>query len=470
MGGAVRSGSPRRSRAPRRWTRPVIGAIMILVAVALVGLACGGREGASATSAEPRHLILITVDTWRADHFGGEVAGVKLTPHLAELAERSIRFTHATSVAALTSAGVAGILTGLLPERSGVVANDHMLPSSLPNLASLLAEQHFVSGAFIANPVLYPGYGFENGFTHYQAIRRQRPERKAKADAVNREALAWLDGISSGQRIFLWVHYMEPHGPYEPPEDHLALFAIEQFEAPTDIPLLPEGHNGGWRGIPHYQQLGVLPVTTDGREYLRRYAAEVHSLDVEVGELLDELERRDLLARSVLVIAADHGEALADDHGFYFSHDNGLTQDQIAVPLLIHYPGCPGKTVEQPVSNVDVLPTVLELLGARLPANLDGQSLLDERPDHVVSQSFREQTIRQGPWKLRAFKDRRAFILTDLSSDPNERHNLSAQHDERLRALQGALAEVRRKPALAPSISRKVDAEQRRQLEALGYL
>lgn len=458
-----------RAQAERRHESRPSRAFWLVLGAALSLLAC------QAGQREPvwRHVVLITVDTWRGDHFGGEVAGVELTPHLARLAGRSIRFAKASSVAAVTTSGVAGILTGLLPERSGVVVNDHKLPPTLPTLATLLAEEGFETGAFVANPVLNPGYGFENGFQHYEPVRRERPFRKAKADAVNRAALTWLDGISpEASRILLWVHYMEPHGPYEPPPEHLALFPLEAFDAETDIPLLPEGRNGGGGGIPHYQQIGALPASTDGREYMRRYAAEVHFLDEQIDRLLDELERRGILSRAALVLAADHGEALAGDQGFYFSHDNGLTEDQIWVPLMLYYPGCEGgRVIEQPVSNIDILPTLLDLSGIARPGNLDGSTLLGEPPQHVFSQTDREQSVREGAWKLRVSKRSGNLVLTDLSTDPRERRDFSAEHAEVRDRLRAALARLRQKPALAPSIRREpVNADQRERLKALGYL
>ena len=446
--------------------RRAIGAAALCVWLA----ACGGAPPQEA--GELRHLILLTVDTWRADHSFVELAGVRLTPELERLGRSSIRFAEASSVSALTSGGVAGILTGLYPRRSGVVANAHMLPKTLPTLASVLRDAGFATAAFVANPVLAPGYGFEAGFAHYELVKRQRPRRKARGSDVNRRVVEWLDGVPAGERLFLWVHFMEPHGPYEPPEEVRALFDLEAFDAETRIPLLPEGRQDGWQGIPYYQQ-GPAPVSTDGRDYWLRYAAEVRSLDAALGELLGVLERRQILDRSVLVVAADHGEALAGDHGFYFSHNNGLTQDQVAVPLLLRYPGCEaGAVVDRPVSNVDVFPTVLKLFGLDLPAQLDGFSLLGaERPGPVVSQSAGETSIRQGDWKLRWIKNQRTARLVDLAADPGEEVDLAASHPSRLRELRQRLAEVRRRPVLAESVRRdRLTEEQRQNLKTLGYL
>ncbi len=449
-----------------------------LLAAALVCASCGGPEPVPVPDGrEPRHLILVTVDTWRADHFLTDQAGVFLTPRLAELAERSVRFASASSPAALTSAGIAGILTGLMPKRSGVIANEHTLSELLPNLPTVLSDAGFHTGAFVANPVLGPGFGFENGFERFERVRRIPPRIKAKADAVVRRALDWLDQAAPGEqaareRIFLWTHFMEPHGPYEPPEGVRELFRLEAFDAPTEIALQPLDRQSGWQGIPGYQQAALSPVPTDGRDYLLRYAAEIRYLDEQLGLLVAELEKRKILDRAVLVLTADHGEALAGDHGFYFSHDNGLTQDQVHVPLLLYYPGCPaGEIVERPVSTIDVLPTVLGRLGIPPPAEVDGFDLLAERPEVVVAESIREQSVREGSWKLRWIKHKRQASLVDLDADPLESDDLSAAFPERRAELERRLREIRRRPALAKPVARADPrAEQRENLKALGYL
>ena len=177
-----------------RFPRGLFAAALLIVAAG-----CGGEKTAETETSGPvpvvpeavsaRHVILITADTWRGDHVDTEIAGVPLTPHLSNFAAKGLHFSHNTSVSNLTSAGVAGILTGLLPERSGVVANEHMLPQNLPNLATVLKEEGFATGAFVANPVLKPEFGFGLGFDEYQAIPRVLPFRKAKADAVNAEGI-----------------------------------------------------------------------------------------------------------------------------------------------------------------------------------------------------------------------------------------------------------------------------------------
>jgi hypothetical protein len=313
-------------------------AILVLgLDVAVLG-ACSSGDEEPAAAAEGRgslraeHFFLLTADTWRADFLGREIAGTPLTPQLdAFVAARGgIVFEDNTSVAAMTSPGVAGILSGLMPLRSGVMENVHVLPTTVPTLSELLGAHGFRTAAFVANPVLRPGYGFERGFETYELLPAEPPDRKARGAAVVARALRWLDERGPAERLFLWLHFMEPHGPYEPPPDLLDALPLTDFGvSPIPVARLVVGDQVGRGGVPHYQwNSDAHPGGDDGREYVRRYAAEVMALDRVLGSFLAALETRGLLETSLTVVASDHGEALLGDHGFFFSHANYATEDQ----------------------------------------------------------------------------------------------------------------------------------------------
>lgn len=469
-------------RRPTARCLPALAAAWALVSACVPMAACGL---AWLQPKPAQHAILITVDTWRGDHFHAERAGVALTPALERFAASGLAFTQAHSVGSETSPGAAGILTGLLPWRSGVVVNSHTLPPEVPSLATHLQEEGFATAAVISNPVLEPGMGFEQGFDHYEMVPHPGQPKPA-ADSVTDAALArwdaWgtPDGSSregdapDGERRFLWVHYLDPHGPYVPPPEIARRFPADAFEAPRDVPLQPEGRQSGRGAIPSYQQVSLdgAPVSRDARDYLARYAAEVRFMDGEVGRLLEGLAARGALDRAVVVITADHGEALAGDHGYFFSHGNSLTQDQLHVPLILRCPGCPaGETVDRPVSNVDVVPTVLARLGLDPPEDLvlDGVDLLDREERLVFGQSAQEMALRQGSWKLR-WHPQRGPLLYRLTDDPARRPNLAATHPERLRDFQAAIEELRALPVVGRPRAREIPEDVREQLRALGYL
>lgn len=421
-------------------------------------------------------MVLLTIDTWRGDHFGAERAGEPLTPALGRFAGGGVTFTRAYSVGNETSPGTAGILTGLLPRRSGVVANVHVLPAGVPTLATRLRAEGFATAGVVSNPVLGPGMGFDQGFDSYEMVP-PADRIKARGDAVTDAALRRLDAMPEDRRLFLWVHYLDPHGPYLPPGSAAGRFPVEAFGPPREVPLLPADEHSGLGGVPGYQQRGLSPVPRDARDYVARYAGEVRFMDGEVGRFLDGLAARGMLDSSVVVVTSDHGEAMVDEHGFYFSHANGLTEDQLHVPLVVRCPACPaGKSVEEPVSTVDVVPTVLARLGLPLPGDgeMDGGDLLDpgdegaRRP--VYSQSPRQLALRDGDWKV-VWKRRADPLLYRVTDDPGELRDLARRHPERLAALVARLRQIRALPVLAhPTVRDETPEATREQLKALGYL
>jgi len=437
--------------------RSRLGWLAVLLAV---GLVAGCRRQPD----RARNLILITVDTYRADHLLEERAGRALTPRLATFAARAERFMNAHSVSNCTTPGVAGILTGLLPRRSGVFSNKQLLPARLPNLATWLRAAGFRTAAVVSNPVLRPGTGFESGFEEYRFLRSEEKARpgKPRAARVNEAALDWLAALPEGERFFLWAHYMEPHGPYDPRPELRELFPREAFEGQRDVPLLDD--DSGLGGIPLYQQRSVsAEVIRDARDYLSRYAGEVRALDADLGDFLAELEERGLLSSSVVVLTSDHGEALVDDAGYFFSHDNGLTQDQIHVPLLLAFPSCTGGAVhDEPVSTVDIVPTVLRLLGTGMPGELDGVDLAQDVRPGVVSQIASETAVRSGAWKLIRSVGGGAELVDLSRGDPGLSSGEDAPPAVR-RRLEEMLREVEKRPPLESPVERPKREHARRE-------
>jgi arylsulfatase len=440
----------------------------VALAALLLGSCSDGVHGVG-NRPVPEHLVLITVDTLRGDHVLTTAAGEPLTPALEVLTSRGVTFSSAHSTSTMTSPGLASILSGLLPHRNAVIRNDHVLAPQVPTLATVLRDIGFATAGVVANPVVRAGFGFEIGFDHYEFVDRIPPLKRARADQVTEAAIAWLEQCPQDRRFFLWVHYMDPHGPYQPPDDVRALFPASAFGEERTVPLLED--SGGFGGIPFYQQYGFKSAPTDPRDYLSRYAAEVRSMDRELGRLLMWLEDADLLDKTVLAFTADHGEALENDQGFYFSHMHSLTQDQVHVPLMLVYPGCQaGSRVDRPVSTVDVLPTVLGLLGVDLPEESDGQALVASEPDLVMGMTSNQRSVRDGRWKLIVDNDG-SERLYDLSADPGEGVSCAAGYPEvvaRLERVLGMAAD--RAPLAEPVLRDAVSEEERTALEALGYV
>ncbi len=438
-----------------------------LVALVVIGLPLFGCSPA------PHHpdLLLITIDAMRASDFGANVAGTPLTPNLSELAAKGVVFTSASSVASETSPGIAGILTGLLPFRTGVLGNRNLLPPSIETLATDLADAGYQTAGFVANPVLAARYGFGRGFQSFEVVPPQADEPKARARQVFARALRFLRHSRPDRPRFLWLHLFEPHGPYRPPADAVSPWDVSAFTGPTETPLCPPQHDGGFGCIPSYQQ-AVREPSHDSRTYSRNYAGEIRDLDRAVGEFLREPTVARQLPGSVLIVTADHGEAMAGDHGFFFSHGHPLYQDQVAVPLFILAPGLGPGAVNEPVSTVDILATTLALLHLPTPKDTDGIDLFSRSPGVVAGDSTQGSFFRSGGYKL-LFPaiDAAHPQLFDLAVDPMETTDLASRSPDTVRRLLRSLGALRSREVLAHAQKRpEPDPETAHQLRSLGYL
>ncbi|MBW2400612.1 MAG: sulfatase, partial [Deltaproteobacteria bacterium] len=313
--------------------RDPIPAILLLLALA----GCTPPTSSPA----PQLLLLISVDTLRADRLGSYGSELGISPNLDAFAEQSQVFEAAYAPTSFTLPSISALLTGRYPEEIGILGNRSALAPSVPTLATALREAGWRSAAVVGNLVLRRNAGLAEGFDVYdddlQDLESTRgwPERVAR-DTTD-AALAQLDGFprNHDDRLFLWVHYQDPHGPYTPPVGHRERF-LESERAKQDGQRdLPEatGHRG--RGhIPDYQ---VVDEQREVAFYRAGYDGEIHYLDAELGRLLSVLDERELTPRSVVVFTADHGESLGE-RDYWFAHGDRLDEALVRVPLLLRVP------------------------------------------------------------------------------------------------------------------------------------
>jgi len=353
----------RRSRATRAHTA-ALGLIALFVG-------CGGEapEAPPVPAIRP-NLLLVTIDTLRADRLScyGGPAGVGKT--LCALADGGTRFAWAFAAAPYTAPSVASIMTGLYPSSHGVRQTAaSYLPRDFETLPELLREAGYSTAAFVSNPVLERSRQLDQGFTVYDQRmprrERNRPgfvERDARS--TTDAALAWAQTAAESP-WFLWVHFQDPHGPYDPPG------APPESDAPGDEPLPTlAADETGFGGIPTYQQ---LPGVFTREAYERRYLAEIRFLETHLKRLVDGLDR--LGDPPAMLLTADHGEAFGED-GYFFAHGHSVGVDQIHVPLFWRpaEPTAP-RVVTSPVTVIDVAPTLLAAAGLSVPAEWQGRPL-----------------------------------------------------------------------------------------------
>jgi arylsulfatase A-like enzyme/Flp pilus assembly protein TadD len=406
----------------------------------------------AAAATDPPNVILITLDTVRADRMGFLGAKLGLTPQLDALASQGVVFEHAYSQAPITPVSHATILTGTFPQYHGIRNFGDRLPPSIPFLPEILHAQGYHTGAFVGSIILDPknGFasGFERGFDVYNAgFHRQKTGERREASMQRRGevtlgyVLEWLGQRKKGP-FFLWFHLWDAHDPYNPPEPFRSRF-----------PKAP--YNGG-----------------------------IAYVDATVGKLLDYLRKQGLYDNTLIAVAADHGESLGD-HG-ELTHSIFLYDATIHVPLLLKLSGnrSVGQRVSSAASLVDLAPTILEALGQTPPPAMQGRSLLpvigNPHPLNRPSFATGDHSERSFGWSalVSVRMGSKLYVrapspeLYDLASDPGATTNLyPGNHAAAVRFAIQVDNFVKRMGTGAPqALQDGLDEKSREKLSALGYM
>lgn len=395
-------------------------------------------------------VVLITLESTRADRMGFLGAKSGLTPSLDALARRSIVFENAYAQAPLTTVSHATILTGTYPQTHGVTEFGSSLSPKSPYLPDLLRSNGYRTAAFVGSIRLDPrqGYapGFHRGFDTYHAnfhATRAGESRytsvEARAADVITAATQWLQGAAA-KPFFLWVQLNDPGDPYQPPAPYAARFRRSPYDG------------------------------------------EIASTEAAIGKLIAFLDARKLTANTLLIVTADHGQSLGahaeDTHGIF------LYDDTIHVPLLVKLPGdqLAGKKISNRVQLVDVAPTVLDALGVAVPSTMQGDSLLRiartgstaDRPAYARTEyphrAFGWSVLES--WRAGKYLMIRAPHpeLYDLSKDPAAKQNLASSMKATLDTLAGQLDAFDKRLSGAASAGPQLSSSEIQKLASLGYV
>lgn len=442
--------------------------------------AVGALSACSWPTTRPTHVLLITVDTLRADVLGRYGGRPGLTPALDALAGESLVFTAAYAPTSLTLPSLTGLLSGRHPEEIGVHTNDYQHPQDVPTLATLLRARGWRTAAVVSSFVLRAGCGLDSGFEVYDARLPQQeavrhvPERLAP-DTTN-DALQMLDRLRREDvPLFLWIHYQDPHGPYTPP-DPIRQTLLQQTPHDSRGPAtLPLGKNNrGLGAIPRYQ---FLNDRHDVRFYRAGYEAEVHFMDQAIGRLVEGLRERGIWEEAVVVFAADHGEALGEND-YWFAHGEHLTDPLVRVPLLFKVPGRAPATRSDVAALLDVSPTLLHLLGAAA-AGGGGRDLLAPDAPSQASTVYLATLGGSTLPRIGVISDGHKLILTnEVGQWRPQLFALGAETEDvagtetgvalRLQERIGAIRSSMERRGPAPP--RTLTADQIEKLRALGYV
>jgi len=344
--------------------RRLASALVLLVAV---GVAMVWLTSSERLIRQPRklNLLLITVDTLRADHMSLYGYERRTTPHLERWLGGGRIFDRAYATETSTTPSVVSILTGLLPQRHRVRLLYQKIPAQTLTLARLLDRAGYETAAVVSNVVLTDeASGLGSHFHYYDDfVDEKEPYRRIferRASRTTDAAIKWLRNFRPPEKPhFLWVHYNDPHGPYHPPADRPIDFT---HHLPKIIDIMR---------VPDYQR---EPGLTDGLEYVDLYDEEVAYTDREIGRLLEEYATLGLLEGTLVVFAADHGETMME-HERWFTHAYHVYEPLVHVPFAIVGKGVVPGRVKTPVSLVDLVPTVIEMLGLAIAGGFDGRSV-----------------------------------------------------------------------------------------------
>jgi choline-sulfatase len=411
-------------------------------------IVCLSALCAAAAPASAPNVVVITIDTLRADHVGCYGDKDIKTPNIDALAQEGVRFERAFTPVPVTLPAHSALFTGTYPLRSGMHDfADNKLSPSQPTLASVLKENGYATGAVIGSAVLDSRFGLNHGFDfyydHFDFSRLQESnldEMERSGDAVADQAIDWLDK-NDQKKFFLWMHLYDPHYPYRPPSPY-----SEQYKD-------------------------------------RPYDGEIAFADSQVGRLIRELKERGVYQNTVIILTGDHGESLGEHgektHGFF------IYNSTLHIPVIIRVPGeSSARTVSDLVSLPDLMPTVLAFLKIDAPSDVQGRSLLPlmTSKDKEAARTLYAETflprlhfnwseLRGSETENYHFIDAPKPELYDLKKDPAETNNLYPEKKAVAEEMRNKLATLIQQYSSGQELAQKtgLDPALMERLKSLGY-
>ena len=427
------------------------------------------------------NVLLITVDALRPDHLGCYGYERNTSPNIDKLAREGVMFTQAISQGSQTVPSIPSLMTSLYPSQHGIKSLQFDYVISHPVLAQILKENGYSTGCILAHELSHAGLG--KGFDLVDM------DFNKKADLLTQKAVDWLRQNKNGN-FFLWVHYLDPHGPYQPPSPYNRLYCDDEFyKKNRNIPIASNTKD-------IYNSDGTIPLyvaendITEVDYYIAQYDGEISFTDEQIGILLKELEELGLDRKTIVILTADHGEGMGE-HNIYFTHGGSLYDELLKVPLIIKYKKAfpAGKIINQQVSLIDILPTLLAVLKIERKLNISGVNLMplfskgaDFSTRVVISEDFDltetdkgwvSRSLRTAKWKLicNSDNDMAEFELYNLEKDPHELLNVRITETEKLNFFKRELDNyTKQNLSKATKPIGIIDKDIQEKLRSLGYL
>ncbi|MCA9580146.1 MAG: sulfatase [Myxococcales bacterium] len=421
-----------------------------------------------------RNVVVFLIDTLRSDKLKVYNPKTRVrTPAMDTFAAGAARFVQARTQENWTKPSVATLLSGLYPWEHQATGSEAVLPSSVKLLSERLREGGFFTGAFVTNGYVSDKFGFKQGWNTWRNYIREG--RRSQARFVASDVLEWLDKRPSDKPFFLYVHTIDPHVPYIPPDDLLAAYDPDPYDGIVDFQRD--------RGLLEKIKIGKVRLGARDKKHLEAlYDGEITYHDTHMGSILKGLRDRGLGDDTVVVITSDHGEEFFDHDSV--GHGHSVWDELLHVPLLIRIPKVTDKgfDVTDSVGLVDVLPTVYDALGMEKPPELSGRSLTETmargvHTPRVTVSGFMDgwRTVVVGRYKL-IHRTADHVAVYDIASDPGETRDLAEGSPIAVRYLRGLLGLALASPAAGAKkethqkARTPIDAETEAQLRALGYI
>ena len=465
----------------KRLTVGLVSGVWFWAAICcLVSLGCSEAERAQGSGlalevvSPPKNLLLISLDTFRADRVGRERGGKSITPQIDRLAADGVLFEQCYAHASSTLPSHASILTSLLPPQHGAYFSmGSRLAPDVVTLSEILSRAGYRTASFNGGAQLDAVWGLDRGFDQYESISRRRTTESVRIAPDHRlirnveKTINWLQE-KDPRPFFVFLHSFEVHHPYTP--------------EPADVEALGVEPGVGYRAGVSIDQLkainaGSIPIEREGLEQIEdAYDAEVISADRAIGRLIAALSDMGLYEETMIVLTSDHGEEFGE-HGRVGWHSHSLYDELLRVPLILKFPGgrFAGTRVATQVRSIDIAPTALRNVGVEAPPQFLGKDLSSGAEDgwngDLPVLSYRDRpdptkrwSLRTPRWKLREGR------LHDLARDSEELVDLSFWHWIQKLQLMLVSRNLLRERALSGPTSVEPDTETKEQLRALGYV
>jgi len=437
-------------------------AVMALSAMAIF---LAGLIYSRCRSVPKPNVVIVISDALRRDHLGCYGYPRNTTPYLDSLSKRATVYKNAFAQAPSTKPSIASLFTSRYPSQHRAIYNRDALDPGYLTLAEILKDHEYRTAGFIENPKISKRFMYDQGFDIWELDDRRHKPTPEAMEEFDQKIFNWLEGNAEAP-VFLYIHYIDPHIPYDPPEGFRDVFDPD--------------YNGNVVGT----FVGVRALMrnrdpSDLAHVIALYDEEIRYIDSRMKKLTDKLKQLKLWKDTLLIFTSDHGEGFFDHHSL-FTHSNSVYAEEINIPLIVYYPRLfPPQRDERYVQHIDIFPTLMHILGIDAAAlSLEGNDILSpaDRDNAVISEHLREGRRKQrclisGGWKLVQLINYDQFRLYNLVEDPTDSKDVAAKNSgtvDRLKArLTDWLADVRG-TATPPQV--ELDDDMIDKLKSLGYL